>query len=108
MSVDDTTVSFSLEVNVEQAYQNVRRLQTVLNRSLSTLRRLTRSENLQDFYREAQRAIAIANELRLALASLQALRMAAGDPLAWAMAGVATAQVVISVADELELRSPEY
>ncbi len=108
MSVDDQTVSFSLEVNVEEAYTNIRRLQTALSRSLSLVERLSRGKDLPALIVETQRAIRITNQLRLALAALQALRMAAGDPLAWAMAGVAVAETVADVADELELRSQEY
>lgn len=101
-------VSFSLEINVKEAYAEVRRLQTVLARTLDNVAQLTGDENLKEGIRVMQRAIMIANQLRLALASLQALRMAAGDPLAWAMFGVAVMDVTVSVANELEMREPEY
>jgi hypothetical protein len=97
MSRIDEGVSFSLEVNVEKAYEEVRRLQTVLSRSLGLASRLTGSEDLQKSIAVMQRAIAIANQLRLALAALQAARMASGDPLAWVMAGLAVGEVGVSM-----------
>lgn len=96
MSIDET-VSFSLEINVGPAYEEIRRLETVFSRSLGLASRLTGSEDLRQSIAVMQRAIAIANQLRLALAALQAARMAAGDPLAWAMAGVAVAGAAVSV-----------
>jgi hypothetical protein len=97
MSRIDEGVSFSLEVNVKEAYEEVRRLQTVLSRSLGLASRLTGSEDLQKSIAVMQRAIAIANQLRLALAALQAARMASGDPLAWVMAGLAVGEVGVSM-----------
>jgi len=44
-----------------------------------------------------QRTIMIANRLRLALRALQLARMAAGDPLAWALAGISVAEVAMDV-----------
>lgn len=101
---EDTIVSFSLEVNVEKAYEEVRRLQTVLSRTLGLAARLTGDENLERGIRTMQRAIAIANQLRLALAALQAARMAAGDPLAWAMFGVSVGTVFVDFATEVYSR----
>jgi hypothetical protein len=97
MSNIDETVSFSLEVNVEKAYEEVRRLQTVLSRSLGLAARLTGSEDLRKSIVRMQRTIAVANQLRLALAALQAARMAAGDPLAWALAGLSVTEVGVSM-----------
>ena len=44
----------------------------------------------------------LANRLRLALLALQAARMAAGDPLAWAMAGLAVVEIGADVMMEME------
>lgn len=100
--IHDEGVSFSLEVNVEKAYEDVRRLQTVLFRTLGLVHRLSGNEDLNDAITLMQRTIAIANRLRLALAALQAARMAAGDPLAWAMAGLSLAEVGVDVVTELD------
>lgn len=97
MSVEDHTVSFSLELNVAEAERNLRRLQTVLFRSLSLASRLTGDENLRRGIQTVQEMIVMANRLRLALLALQAARMAAGDPLAWAMAGLAVAEFGVAV-----------
>lgn len=96
---EDHQVSFSLELNVEPAYTEIRRLQTVLSRTLSMVNRASGSEDLKKFTRDMQEALAMANRLRLALAALQAARMASGDPLAWAMAGVAVGEALFSVGD---------
>jgi len=101
MAFRDEGVSFSLEVNVEKAYTEVRRLQTALYRSLDLAARLTGDENLERGIRTMQRAIAIANQLRLALIALQAARMAAGDPLAWIQAGVAVGTLAMDIGTEV-------
>lgn len=99
MSIEDKTVSFSLELNVKDAEVRARRLETAVYRSLGLVRRLSGSDDLNTLISQAQNAIRIANQLRLALLALQATRMAAGDPLAWAMAGIAVAETVLSVID---------
>lgn len=93
----DEGVSFSLEVNVGKVEDDVRRLETVLYRTMGLVRRLTGSEDLARSIAAMQRAIAVTNQLRLALRALQLARMAAGDPLAWATAGVAVAEAGVSV-----------
>ena len=102
MSMADYPVSFSLEINVEPTYENVRRLQTVLSRSLGLAARLTGDENLKRGIQTMQKAIVTANQLRLALAALQAARMAAGDPLAWAMAAVGVVSTIVTVSELAE------
>ena len=93
---------------MEHAEREVRRLETVLYRTLGVLRRLTGSEEISYVIAKMQRAIMIANQLRLAILALQAARMAAGDPVAWALAGVSIAEVGLNVASEFEYRSPSY
>ena len=107
MSIDET-VSFSLEVNVGKAEDEVRRLLTVLNRTFSLANRMFGTENIPEGIKLMQKATTIANQLRLAYRALQAVRLAAGDPLAWAMLVISAAEVTVSVANELEMRSPEY
>ena len=93
----DEGVSFSLEVNVGPAYEEIRRLETIFYRTLGMVRRFSGNEDLNKCIDNMRKAIAIANQLRLALAALQAARMAAGDPIAWAMAGLSAAEVGVSV-----------
>jgi len=99
MSSEDHTVSFSLEVNVDKAYEDVRRVQTVLYRTLDLVRRASGSESLDKLTRDLQEALAMANRLRLALAALQAARAASGDPIAIAMAAVSIGEALFSAGD---------
>ena len=102
MSAQDHVVSFSLEVNVEEAAIEVRRLQTLLYTTLNVVRRLTGDENLIASIDLMQRAIRVANTLRLAYAALLAARVAAGDPIAIAQAGVTIIGTAITVGDFIE------
>lgn len=99
MSTEQAVVSFSYEINIEPAYTETRKLQTMLYQTLSLVRRASGDEDLDRFIAKAQRAIAIANKLRLTLAALQAARMATGDPLAWGMFGITAATTAYDVAD---------
>ena len=101
MSVEDHTVSFSLEVNVKQAEEDVRRLQMILYRTLGLVRRASGNEDLNSFIASLQETIAWANRLRLALLALQAARMAAGDPLAWATAALAVGEIAMDTVDKM-------
>ena len=101
MSIEEHPVSFSLEINVGKALDETRKLQTVLFRSLGLVRRLSGNENLNNCISAMQRTISIANRLRLALRALQLARMAVGDPLAWALAGLSVAEVGVDIATEI-------
>jgi len=85
---------------VQDAYVEMRKLQTVIYRSLSLARRLG-GENLKELITIAQRAIIIINRLRLALRALQLARMATGDPVAWALAGISAAEVAVEIGSEV-------
>lgn len=99
MSIEQHTVSFSLEVNVEKAYTEVRRLQSVLYGTLALVNRLTGDEDLKESIATMQQAIRVANALRLAYAALTAARVAAGDPIAIAQAGLAIAGFAFTASD---------
>lgn len=98
MSVEDHQVSFSLEINVEQAYQDIRRVQTLLYRTLGLLRRMGLSEEIDEAIAQIQRLIAILNSARLAIAALEA----ASGPIGWALAAVQVGTTLFSVADMIE------
>lgn len=91
------TVSFSLEINVEQAYTETRRLLTVLFRALDLVERLSGHENLNDAINEFQRAIVIANSLRLTLIALHA----ASGPVGWALALIGAAGTALTTGEYL-------
>ena len=99
MAIEDHTVSFSLEVNVEKAAENIRRYETVLYRALGLVARMGLPENVKEQLRVLQQTIAAVNRLRLAYAALQAARLAAGDPVAWGLAGIGVLETGASLVD---------
>jgi len=95
MAVNDEGVSFSLEVNVDKAYTNARKLQTILYRALGLFRRLGLPENIDQGIMRMQRFIALLNQARLATIALSA----ASGPYGWAIAGIGLAATVVSTND---------
>lgn len=98
MSAEDHTVSFSLEVNIEKAYEDIRRVQTLLYRTLGLVSRLTGNENVDLAIRHIQRLIAWLNQLRLTIAAFEATT----GPIGWAMLGLTVATTAVSYADMME------
>lgn len=94
MSIDET-VSFSLEVNVEPAYQDFRRLETIVTRCLGLMRRIGLPENIDEGIRKIQSIISYLNTLRLTAAAAQA----ATGPIGMAMFGITMATTVASTYD---------
>ena len=96
MSIDET-VSFSLEVNVSKAEDDVRRLNTLFYRTIGLAQRMFGTENIPAGILLMREAAAVANQLRLAYRALQLARLAAGDPIAWGLAAVSVAEAGMSV-----------
>ena len=94
MSVSDEAVSFSLEVNVEEAFIEMRKLNTVIYRTLGLLSKMGGSDFKQSIA-QVQRLIALLNQARLAVTALHAAMYLGAGPLGWALAGVAIGGVVI-------------
>ena len=92
---EEHLVTFNLELNVEQTYTEIRRLQTLLFRTLGLLRRLGLPEEIDRALAIIQRTIMAA---RLLYTSLLALEAASG-PLGWALAIVGVTTAAVSVAD---------
>ena len=92
------TVSFSLEVNIEEALTSLRKLQTILYRTLAIIRRLGLPEDVNDAVMKIQMLIAIANQLRLAFIALSV----ASGPLGWALAGVGVAASFVAAGSFFE------
>lgn len=90
MSVTDETVSFSLEINVEAAHTDVRRLLTALNRTFMILRRMGLPEDVDKAMRVVSNLVTLLNQLRLTIIALEA----ASGPLGWwlALTGMASTQ----------------
>jgi hypothetical protein len=95
MSVEDHTVSFSLEVNVEPALIATRKYMTVLYRTMALTDRLGLTTTA-----EIRERIALLNQVRLAYNAVKAARMAAGDPLAWAVAVLSVAEVGVEIGSQ--------
>lgn len=91
---EDHLVSFSLELNVEEAEKDLRRVQTIVSRTLSLLDRAGLTNTVA-----IQQKIALLNQLRLAYLAVQAARLAAGDPLAWGMAAISVGEVAVGMFD---------
>jgi hypothetical protein len=98
MSSEDHVVSFSLEVNVEKAYEDIRRVQALLYRMLALIRRMGLPEDVEKAITRIQRLIAILNTLRLTLLALEA----ASGPIGWALFGVGMLGTIVSVGDLAE------
>ena len=89
--MSEETVTFNLELNVEQAISEVRRLQTLLYRTISLLRRLGLPEDVNAVITRIQRLIMVVRLLHTALVSLQAATGPYG--IALALVGLGTAAV---------------
>lgn len=88
MSSNPETISFSLELNVADTQASLRKFQTVLYRTIGIIQRMGLDPDAEAFMQKVQELIAWTNRLRLALVALNTLRMASGDPFAWAMMGI--------------------
>lgn len=85
-------MSFSLEVNIEQAYRDVRRLQALLYRTLGLLHRISGDEDLASTITQVQQLIAWLNTLRLTIAAVQA----ASGPIGWGLALVGIGETLLT------------
>lgn len=107
---EDATVSFSLEINVQKTENQLRKLLTILNRSLALIQKFTGNDNLDAAISKMQQAIAVANALRLAMISAN---MASG-PIGWALAAVGIIGAGVAASEflagpiEADMRGFEY
>ncbi len=98
---EDHTVSFSLELNVKPVEENIRRLQTVLYRTLSIARALGLPDELNQQVIAIQRLIALLNQLRLAIIAVQAAMLPGAGWIAVLLAATAVGTTAVSVGDML-------
>jgi hypothetical protein len=94
---EDHTVSFSLEVNVKEAAIELRKLQTILYRTLDLMQKFSGKGNVSEAIARLQKMIAITNQLRLAFIALHA----ASGPIGWALAIIGVAGFTISTAETM-------
>ena len=92
---EDHQISFNLELNVEQALSEVRRLETLLFRSLGLLRRLGLPEDMRKGISDLQRMIMTIRMLHTAIIALQG----ATGPIGWALALVGLGTGIASASD---------
>ena len=99
-------VSFTLQLTVDNAVTELRRVQTLAFQTLSLFRRMGLPDEMDAAISKLMQVISVINQARLALLAFQASRMAAGDPIAWATAGVAVTATAWSAYEmaEYELR----
>ena len=102
MSADQHVVNFALELNVQPAEHSLRQYETAVFRALALAKRLGLPEDMVAAADYVQRQIATLRSLELAYYAVQLARMAAGDPLAWAMAGISVVSAAVSIGDMFE------
>jgi len=95
--MSEETVTFNLELNTEPAINNVRRLETLVYRTLGLMRRLGLPEDISQAIYKVQRLIMV---LRLAHTAMIALSLASG-PIGYALAAVGIASAAVSFSDML-------
>jgi uncharacterized protein YigA (DUF484 family) len=95
--LSEETITFNLELNVEQAIDNTRRLETLLFRTLGLVRRLTGSESLDDAIYKIQRMVMIVRMAHTAVIAFQA----ASGPIGWALAAVGIVSATVSAGEFL-------
>lgn len=95
----DETVSFSLELNVKPIEENVRRLQTVLYRTLAIARRLGLPDELNKQIVAIQRVIALLNQMRLAILAVQAAMLPGAGWIALLIGATAVGTAAVSWGD---------
>ena len=104
-TTSDESVSFSLELNVEQSMQDLRRVQTALFRILGLMRKHFGDDRFDAVISKLMQMLATLNQVRLALAALQ-VALAGSGPIGWLLLGVSAA-VAVSSADTL-IQRPNY
>lgn len=101
--ITDQDVSFSLEVNVEPGYTTVRRLQTLIYRTLGLFRRMGLPEKLDEAISKVQRFIMVVNQARLAVIALNA----ASGPIGWGLALIGVGATAYTTFEMIEIERRE-
>lgn len=102
MSQED--VVFNLELNVEGATTNVRKIETIIYRVLGLYNRICRllgvpeDSPMVQVVQKAQKLTMIAREMTTAY-NLMAIAQAGAGPVGWAMAGLGVAGVIVTSAE---------
>jgi len=100
--MSEETVSFSLEFNVAETQQRLRKLMTAISQIIRLMRRHFGSEDLNSLIDRLQQILGVINQVRLALTALQLAMAGTGG---WLMPLVAVAGLISSV---VTLERPRY
>jgi hypothetical protein len=93
--MSEETVTFNLELNTEQTFSEIRKLETLLFRSLALARRLGLPEDINEAINRIQRMVMTIRLLHTAMIALEA----ATGPIGWALAIVGGVSAVVSMGD---------
>jgi len=91
----EETVTFNLELNVEQAISQIRRMETLLFRTLALINRLGLPEDISRAISVVQRLIMTVRMLHTAILAFEA----ATGPIGWALAGVGFISSMVSLGE---------
>ena len=100
----DETVSFSLELNIEEAMVGIRKVQAGINRIISILRQYIGDPTIDGALAKLQDFLIMVNQVRLALAALDAATLT--SPSGILLAGVAAISAFVSL-DQM-IRRPRF
>jgi hypothetical protein len=96
--MSEETVTFNLEVNVEKAFSNVRRIELIVFRVLGLWLRICRLLNLPEDS-PINRVIEKVQHLTMVIRTLHTaaiLLQTASGPIGWAMAGIGLASAAVT------------
>ena len=95
-------LEYLLTVNTERCVSEISRLSSALMRALHLFDIMGLPPKVDAQIREIQRIVVAVNSLTTAYHALQVARMAAGDPIAWAVAGIQVATTIVSLGNQFE------
>ena len=98
----EETVTFNLEVNTEYSLDSIRRLETVLYRSLALTRRMGLPDDINEQIYQIQRLVMVIRLLHTSMIALQA----ASGPIGWILGGIGVASAALSGYDLWTMVSP--
>lgn len=99
--MSEETVTFNLEIDVSRTYDNVRKLETLLFRSLGLARRLGLPEEISQQIYLIQRLIMV---IRMAHTAMIAFEAASG-PYGWALATIGIVSAGVSLVDTIDIEA---
>lgn len=101
------TITFDLEINATKADAELRRMQGVFQGYLGLLQQLDLPPASKQTIKQLQNLIRVFDSARKAALAFQAARLAAGDPLAWAQAGLMMGTLAMDIGNTVEIRRPQ-